>query len=294
MKQYKTLLMILFTTILLFLSGCAKDEVTPALEQKPAEEIASGENSAKQTLDTESKSTESEKTEVTNEETEKNDETTEKVKPSEQDAGNAEDSNSQSTEEKQTATTSKSSQAKESERTTTTTSKTESTEKKQVEAATKPEQKTEKTTIQNTENTSKNQSEPVKDKTTTTPPVKVEQKKEEPKKQEPKPTVTISVVGDSEKGTILSATKVEMSEGNTVLDVTLKILKSKGIPISMTGGGSTAYVQGIGNLFEFDRGPLSGWTVKQNGSTLSRSAGVTKVSNGDKIQWIYTTNYKED
>lgn len=279
--------MILFTTILLFLAGCAKDEVTPVLEQKPTEEIASEEKVAEKTSDVESKASESEKPEIVKEEQEKTAETTEEeVK--------VEGSNTQNTKE-QTTTSSKGPQAKESGSTASSSSKTESTEKRQVETPAKAETNTDKkTSTQTTQNDSKKPTEPVKEQTTSTTPVKEEPKKEEPKKQEPKPTVTISVVGDSEKGTILSATQVEMSEGNTVLDVTLKVLKSKGIPISVTGGGSSAYVQGIGNLFEFDRGPTSGWTVKQNGATLSRSTGVTKVSNGDKIQWIYTTNYKED
>jgi hypothetical protein len=120
---------------------------------------------------------------------------------------------------------------------------------------------------------------------TTTPP---------PKKVEPKQTVTISIVGDEQKGTILSATKVEMKEGNTVLDVTLAILKQKGIPISVRGSGSSAYVEGIANLFEFDRGPLSGWTVNRNGAKLGQSSGAIQVKNGDSVQWIYTSNYEED
>jgi hypothetical protein len=112
----------------------------------------------------------------------------------------------------------------------------------------------------------------------------------QPKKEEAKQTVTVSIVGE---GTILSSTKVEISEGNTVLDVTSKILKEKGIPISVRGSGSGAYVEGINNLYEFDRGPLSGWEAKRNGAKIDKSAGAIKVGNGDTIQWIYTTDYKE-
>jgi hypothetical protein len=107
-----------------------------------------------------------------------------------------------------------------------------------------------------------------------------------------KQTVNISIVGD--RGTILSSTKVEIKEGNTVLDVTLSILKQKGIPISVRGSGSSAYVEGIDNLFEFDHGPLSGWTAKRNDTILDQSSDAIQVKNGDTIQWIYTSNDKED
>jgi hypothetical protein len=158
----------------------------------------------------------------------------------------------------------------------------------------------EKETNQTTTTSKPQSSEETKSIPAQKPPVEKEAEKpkepqtQPPKKEEIKETVTIAVIGDSEKGTILSSTKVEITAGNTILDATQSILKQKGIPISVTGNGSTAYVEGIANLFEFDRGPLSGWTAKRNGITIGRSSDVIEVKNGDTIQWIYTTNYKED
>lgn len=78
-----------------------------------------------------------------------------------------------------------------------------------------------------------------------------------------------------------------------MLDATLHILKERGIQYSVRGSGSSAYVEGINNLYEFDDGPLSGWLAKKNGKSIKQSAGVTSVNDGDAIQWIYTTNYKK-
>lgn len=114
------------------------------------------------------------------------------------------------------------------------------------------------------------------------------------KSPEPVLSVTISVISNDLNKTILSPTKVSIHEGDTILTATRNILKQKGIPISVRGSGASAYVEGIGNLFEFDHGPLSGWIAEKNGIKLDRSAGIKTVKNGDTIRWIYTTDYTKD
>jgi cytoskeletal protein RodZ len=88
---------------------------------------------------------------------------------------------------------------------------------------------------------------------------------------------------------ILPVTKVPIKQGDTVLSATKSILKSKGIPISVKGSGATAYVEGIGNEFEFDHGPTSGWLVYLNGKEISRSAGTVSIKKDDQILWKYST-----
>jgi len=114
------------------------------------------------------------------------------------------------------------------------------------------------------------------------------------KAPEPALSVTISVISNDLNKTILSPTKVSIHDGDTLLSATRTILKQKGIPISVRGSGATAYVEGIGELFEFDHGPLSGWIAEKNGVKLDRSAGIKTVKNGDSIRWIYTTDYTKD
>ncbi|MBY0099231.1 DUF4430 domain-containing protein [Mesobacillus maritimus] len=114
-----------------------------------------------------------------------------------------------------------------------------------------------------------------------------------PEPTKPKETVTITIVAPGVKDTILPVTSVEFQEGDTVLSITQKIVRARGIQISVTGASATAYVQGIDNLYEFDHGPLSGWEAFVNGQGLDRSAGVYGVQPGQAIMWRYTKNYTE-
>ncbi|WP_456272908.1 DUF4430 domain-containing protein [Bacillus sp. AK031] len=130
---------------------------------------------------------------------------------------------------------------------------------------------------------------PVKQEEASPPP-----KQDPPKEPEkPKQTVTITIVAPDVKGTILSATTVEMAEGDTVLAITQKIVKAKGIQMSVRGAGAAAYVEGIDNLFEFDHGPMSGWEASVDGKTLDKSAGIYGIKPGQGIKWHYTKNYTE-
>lgn len=267
----KTFLLIVFSTILFFTAACEKDEVSPVLNEETSEETQSNDTSVQ-----EAEQIANSKKEVESED--KQDVRVEE-KTAEETTGAVEEDKKEETKEPSSTS---SSQGKSSSTTTNTTS---TSEKKVTEKTQSTTQKTETPTKKATNESTKQDTTTATKEQSTTPP---------PKKEEPKQAVTISIAGDSEKGTILPATKVVMSEGNTVLDVTLTILKQKGIPVSVTGSGSSAYVEGIDNLFEFDRGQFSGWTVKRNGSTLNRSAGVITVTNGDTVQWIYTTNYNED
>ena len=106
--------------------------------------------------------------------------------------------------------------------------------------------------------------------------------KPEPKPEEKK--VTISVHGD--QGYLLGAKKVDMQEGTTVFDV----LKNTGLEIDSTGSGNSKYIKGINDLYEFDKGPKSGWKYRVNGTFPNRSAGAYKVKPGDKIEWVYVLN----
>ena len=115
-----------------------------------------------------------------------------------------------------------------------------------------------------------------------------------PKPPAPKPvvkppaldhTVVLSITGPKDKGTLLSSRKVEFTEGNTILDILLKAAGKSNVDYS--GSASTAYVEGIDGIYEFDYGPMSGWIFKQNGAGIPKSAGAIKVKDGDRIECIY-------
>ena len=104
----------------------------------------------------------------------------------------------------------------------------------------------------------------------------------------PKPenTVILSIVGPNEAS--LSATKIKINDGDTIFSVLNHAKNDKIIIMDSTGSGSTAYIQGINNVYEFDYGPKSGWMFKLNNVSITKSVGVIKVKAGDHIEGYYT------
>lgn len=131
--------------------------------------------------------------------------------------------------------------------------------------------------------------------TSTTKTVEKTTKPSSPKPvvQKPISTVTMSIVGPKDRGTIVAASKISIKEGDTVLKVLLSGAQKNGVAVDYKGSGATAYIEGIDNYYEFDYGPKSGWTCKKNGVTIPKSAGVITVKAGDRIDWIYTEDYAE-
>lgn len=120
---------------------------------------------------------------------------------------------------------------------------------------------------------------------------KVEQ---ESKSNTPITEATIAIRADAETGVILKATKVSINEGDTVLDVLKKVTKQNRIQMEYRGTSATAYIEGIQNLYEFDKGPKSGWMYSVNGAFMKKGAGTTEVKPGDKIEWAYTLDLGKD
>jgi hypothetical protein len=169
---------------------------------------------------------------------------------------------------------------------------------KQEEVLSKNE--TEKTETEKTETTAKKDKENLskttsskevtqKDPKTTTVKVTTE-----PKQTETKPTVSIMIIGPKDVGVILPKTKVTLSEGDTVLDVLLKVAKKKNLLVEHSGSGAMAYLEGIDNIYEFDYGPKSGWEFKLNDAKISKSSGIVKVKKDDQIKWVYSEDFTED
>jgi hypothetical protein len=116
----------------------------------------------------------------------------------------------------------------------------------------------------------------------------------EPTKQtEPKPTVSITIIGPKDFGVILPKTKVNFNDGDTVFNVLLKAAKMKNIVVEHRGSGAMAYIEGIDNIYEFDYGPKSGWNFKLNGTTISKSSGIINVKKDDVIEWVYSEDFTE-
>ncbi|MCR4435121.1 MAG: DUF4430 domain-containing protein [Clostridiales bacterium] len=99
-------------------------------------------------------------------------------------------------------------------------------------------------------------------------------------------TVTLSVTGDSQKGTILSSRTVALQAGDTPYSILVRALGNG--RVTKKGSGSSLYVSSIDGLAEFDRGPESGWMYSVNGINPNVSAGTYILSDGDVVRWYYT------
>lgn len=93
----------------------------------------------------------------------------------------------------------------------------------------------------------------------------------------------------------LAPTEMDIKDGDTVLDALITITKKHKIQMDYRGGrGATAYIEGIANVYEFDRGQGSGWMYRVNGIFPDRGAGVVPLQDGDRVEWLYTTNLGGD
>jgi hypothetical protein len=99
-------------------------------------------------------------------------------------------------------------------------------------------------------------------------------------------TVTLSISADQD--VFLAAEQVELEEGDSVFALTRRAAERSGLYLDVRGGGKTAYVMGIGELYEFDGGPESGWIFMVNGDARGTGAGAYFPQAGDVIEWKYT------
>jgi len=97
-------------------------------------------------------------------------------------------------------------------------------------------------------------------------------------------------------GLIVPATKVEILEDETVFDVLLKVTKDKGIHMEYVSTPlyKSNYIEGIGNIYEIDTGPLSGWMYKVNNWFPNYGCGRYVLKDGDNIEWVYTCDLGRD
>lgn len=98
-------------------------------------------------------------------------------------------------------------------------------------------------------------------------------------------TCTLAIYTD--EAVILEEVNITFNEGQTVLDILKKATRDAEVPMEYTGIGAAVYVKGIDNVYEFDKGPESGWIYSVNGEVCAESAGAVKPGEGDAVVWQY-------
>ena len=101
-----------------------------------------------------------------------------------------------------------------------------------------------------------------------------------------------------EDGVILPETTYVLRPGDTVLDLLIRTTRYNRIPLEYQGAGAnvlgTAYVQGIGYLYEFSCGTGSGWVYSVNGVFPGCGCSEYALSPGDRVVWQYTCDFGRD
>ena len=97
-------------------------------------------------------------------------------------------------------------------------------------------------------------------------------------------------------GVLLPETVVAFSEGDTVFDVLQRVCRAQGIHMesNWTPAYNSAYIEGIGNLYEFDCGEGSGWMYRVNGEFPNYGCSRYTLADGDTVEWVYTCDFGAD
>lgn len=97
-------------------------------------------------------------------------------------------------------------------------------------------------------------------------------------------------------GWIVKPVTVTFNEGESVFDVLKKFCMDNKIHMeySFTPIFNSAYIEGIGNLYEFDCGSMSGWMYKVNDWFPNYGVSRYQLQNGDNVSILYTCNLGYD
>ena len=97
-------------------------------------------------------------------------------------------------------------------------------------------------------------------------------------------------------GVLFAAAEVVFYPGETVFNLLAREMRKNGIHMEFASftAYKTAYVEGIGNLYEFDAGELSGWMYRVNGVFPNKGCSAYALSDGDVVEWLYTCDLGKD
>lgn len=97
-------------------------------------------------------------------------------------------------------------------------------------------------------------------------------------------------------GVILAPLSLSFNEGESVFDILARVCREQHIHMEYTNTPiyNSAYIEGIGNLYEFDCGAGSGWMYRVNGWFPNYGSSRYAVKDGDVIEWLYTCNLGRD
>lgn len=97
-----------------------------------------------------------------------------------------------------------------------------------------------------------------------------------------------------EDGVLLPETSFAIEAGDTVYDILTEAAQRCSLHMESTGAPGMLYIAGIGHVYEFDFGDLSGWMMFVNGESPSVGCDQYTLADGDRIQWLYSCDMGGD
>ena len=95
-------------------------------------------------------------------------------------------------------------------------------------------------------------------------------------------------------GVILAAAEMPIAQGDTVYTVLTDAARAHGVHMEASGAQGMMYIHGIGNIYEFDFGDLSGWVYTVNGESASVGVDQYVLKPGDRVEFHYTLELGKD
>lgn len=97
-------------------------------------------------------------------------------------------------------------------------------------------------------------------------------------------------------GVILKKIQVEFYDGESVFDVLQRVCRDNKIHLeaTFTPVYNSAYIEGIGNIYEMDCGELSGWCYRVNGWYPNYGCSRYALCDGDNVEFRYTCDLGRD
>ena len=99
-----------------------------------------------------------------------------------------------------------------------------------------------------------------------------------------------------QSGVILAEARVSFEEGESAFDVLKRELIARNIHMEFnyTPVYNSIYIEGIGNLYEFDFGELSGWIYKVNGVAPNYASSSYLLKPGDRVEFVDSCDLGND
>ena len=99
-----------------------------------------------------------------------------------------------------------------------------------------------------------------------------------------------------ENGILLETVELEFNGGESVFDVFRKVLREEKLHFEYVDASAydSVYIEGIGNIYEFDCGPQSGWMFSVNDVYPGLGCSAYTLADGDVIVFHYTCDLGAD